>query len=217
MDSPPTNIQYNDSIKIAILGNSGVGKTCIINRFSNNKYKEDHDSTLAANYQQKFIIKGEKTLKLDLWDTAGQEKYYSLSKFFYKSAYIVIFVYDITVKESFEAIKNIWYSDVKKFGEKYQVLAVVGNKSDLYEKEEVDEEMARAYAEEINATFMLVSAKTGNNINYLFDTVVNNYLGEEFQPKAQEMIEKDLETKSGNKKIRKGDRRAKKSKKGWRC
>ena len=194
------NIENIENIKIAILGNSGVGKTCIINRFAKNEFNPETDSTISASYQQKYMLKNGKRYQLDLWDTAGQEKYYSLSKYFYKNAYIVILVYDITNKDSFEAIKNIWYIDIKKFGEKYQVLALVGNKADLYENEEVDEEMAREYAEKINATFMQVSARSGNNIEYLFETLLCVYLGE-FQTKAKEMINEKKMIKSGTKKL----------------
>ena len=192
-----------ENIKIALLGNSGVGKTCIINRYIKKEFTEGINSTVGANYQQKVITVGNKTVQLDLWDTAGQEKYRSLGKHFYKNAYIIIFVYDITVKQSFQAIKDIWYDDIKKFGEKYSVLALVGNKSDLYEKEEVEESVARAYAKEIDATFMYVSAQNGNNIDNLFEKVVRVYFGEDFQPKVQEMINEKRESLAGNMKLKK--------------
>ena len=177
-----------ESIKVVLLGNSGVGKTCITNRYINDEFNKDSESTNGASYQQKMVTIGNKTVQLDLWDTAGQEKYRSFGKLFYKNAYIIIFVYDITVKETFNAIKEVWYDEVKKNGEKYTIFALVGNKSDLYEKEEVNEKKARAYAKEIGATFMLVSAQNGSNINNLFDMVVNLYLGDDFQPKVQEII-----------------------------
>ena len=205
-----------DNIKIALLGNSGVGKTCIINRYIKNEFKAENESTIGANYQQKVISRNGKTLQLDLWDTAGQEKYRSLGKHFYKNAYIVIFVYDISVKESFTAIKDIWYNDIKTFGEKYSVFAVVGNKSDKFEEEDVDENLARAYAKEINAIFMLVSAQNGSNIENLFDAVVDAYLGPEFQPKAKEMIAEKEENTSGNVQIKKNDDQNEK-KKGCGC
>ena len=175
-----------ENIQITLLGSCGVGKTCITNRFIKNEFKETR-STPGANYQQKIITRGDKIVQLDIWDTAGQDRFNSL-RFYYKDAYIIIFVYDITHKGTFEDIKTNWFDGVKKYGEKYSVLAIVGNKSDLYENEDVDESMARAYAEEIGATFMLVSAQNGSNIDYLFDTVVELYFENDFQPKAQEMI-----------------------------
>ena len=107
----------------------------------------------------------------------SSERYRSLIKHFYKDANIICLVYDITRTESFENLKNIWYNNIKSYGEKYEVLAIVGNKSDLYEKEEVEEKEARNYAESIGATFMLTSAKYGDCIQLLFDTLIRQYIG----------------------------------------
>ena len=147
------------SVKIALLGNAGVGKTSIIQRYTSNIFTPGLMSTTGASYSNKIVHLNDTILQLDLWDTAGQEKYRSLGRNFYRDAYIIIFVYDITRKESLEGLKEIWYPDLKKFGEKYNILAVVGNKSDLYEKEEVNEDEARAFANEIQAEFDTVSAK----------------------------------------------------------
>ena len=179
-----------ENVKISLIGNSGVGKTCIILRYTNENYSENTVSTQGANYSPKTININGKNIQLDIWDTAGQEQYRSLGRHFYKDSYIVILVYDITNKESFEDLKNIWYDDIRKCGEKYTVLAVVGNKSDLYEKEAIPEEEARKYAKEINALFMLVSAKNGNNINLLFENLINKYLDKDFQAHVEEMSTK---------------------------
>ena len=181
------NEQKPVSIKITLIGNSGVGKTCIIRRYSLNDYVENPTSTTGGNYSSKFVeINGQK-YQLDLWDTAGQERYRSLTKHFYKDAYIIVLVYDITKQDTFEELKSIWYPNVLQMGEKYTVLAVVGNKSDLFEDEEVKEEEARKYTESIGATFMQVSAKNGDNIELLFDTLVRKYLGPEFMANLEKM------------------------------
>ena len=144
-----------------------------------------------ASYSHNVLeIDGNKSIQLELLDTAGQEKYRSLGRHFYKDSYIVCLVYDISYPQSFEDLKEKWYKDLKSYGEKYTVLAVVGSKSDCYENEEVKEEVAREYAKSIGATFMLTSAKTGDNINNLFETLVRQYLGPEFTKKVQE-IKKD--------------------------
>ena len=179
--------QTVDSIKITLLGSSGVGKTCIIKRYTEGSFEENSTSTSGASYSQKALEIGDKTVNLDLWDTAGQEKYRSLGRHFYKDAYIVCLVYDITNANSFQDLKEKWYNDLKSFGEKYTVLAVVGSKSDCYEKEEVKEEEAREYAKSIGATYMLTSAKSGDNIEALFENLVRQYLGPEFTKKVVEM------------------------------
>jgi len=173
-----------ESIKIAFLGSCGVGKTCIAQRYINNIFKENYIST-TASYLQKIITRNNKYYQLDIWDTAGQEKYRALGKNFYKDAFIVIIVYDITRNDSFDELKKIWYPDVLQYGEKKPILAVVGNKCDLYEEKEiVDEDEARKFAEEINAKFMIVSAKSNINIQNLFSDLIDLYFDSKFQNKV---------------------------------
>ena len=176
-----------DSVKITLLGSAGVGKTCIISRYTYDSFDQNSVSTDNVNYSQKILIINGKTIKLDIWDTAGQERYRALGKHFYRDSYIVCLIYDITRLDSFEDLKNIWYEDLKTFGEKYTVLAVVGNKSDCYEQEKVNEEKAREFAKEIGAIFRLTSAKDGVGINELFDDLIKLYLDTEFAPKIEEM------------------------------
>ena len=134
---------------------------------------------------------------LDIWDTAGQEKYRSMGKMFYKDAYIVLFVYDITNIGSFTELKNVWYKELMNTGEKHAVLAVVGNKTDLFENEQVNEEEARNWAKEIGAIFGLVSAKTGDCINALFENVIKKYLSPDFIVQ----INNEKRNKGGSQKI----------------
>ena len=198
-----------DSVKITLLGSSGVGKTCIIKRYTEGSFEENCQSTSGASYSQKPLVIENKPIKLDLWDTAGQEKYRSLGRHFYRDSYIVCLVYDITNSKSFEELKSKWYNDLKTFGEKNNILAVVGSKSDCYENEVVKEEEAREYANSIGAVFMLTSAKTGANIDLLFDTLIRQYLGPAFTKKVQEMKQDKGEVK----KVTKNSVDQKKSKK----
>ena len=175
----------SESIKITLLGNPGVGKTCIIARYIEGTYNENSSSTIGANYSQKTLMRGEREINLDIWDTAGQEKYHSLGKHFYKDSHIVCLVYDITSQESLTALKNIWYPDLKKYGEEYTITAVVGSKCDLYENEDLaDENEAKAFANEIKATFFLTSAKSGDGIDKLFNTLTDKYLGDDVLKKV---------------------------------
>ena len=183
-DEPP-------SIKITLLGNPGVGKTCIISRYIDNVFNENNASTIGANYSEKIINKKGKEYQLDIWDTAGQEKFHSLGKHFYKDSYVVCLVYDIVNQESLDALKSVWYPDLQKYGEKYAVLAVVGNKNDLYERDDVvSDEEAKAFAKEINATFMLTSAKSGDGIEKLFDILKNEILND---PKFADILKRKSE------------------------
>lgn len=176
------------SIKITLIGNPGVGKTCIISRYIDNVFEENLTSTIGANYTEKTITKNNQEYQLDIWDTAGQEQFQSLGKHFYKDSYIVCLVYDITNQESLDSLKSIWYPNLKKFGEKYTVLAVVANKSDLYENDDLaNESQAKEFANEINGIWMSTSAKSGDGIDKLFSTLVDKYLTPEFNGKVKEM------------------------------
>ena len=208
--------QKADSIKIVLIGNSGVGKTCISQKYVNEKYTEQVGSTIGASYFQKFILIDGKPLKLDIWDTAGQEKYRAMGKMFYKDAYIVLFIYDITDKKSFIELKNIWYKELKTSGEKKTVLAVVGNKSDLFLNEQVNEDEAKKWANEIDAIFGLVSAKTGDCINLLFENVVRKYLSPDFVAEINKEKKNKGEKIQINNKNNKIDNKEKKGRK-WFC
>jgi small GTP-binding protein len=175
------------SIKITLIGNPGVGKTCIISKYLDNVFEENSSSTIGANYTEKVIKKNNKEYQLDIWDTAGQEQFQSLGKHFYKDSYIVCLVYDITSQESLDSLKEIWYPNLRKFGEKYTVLAVVANKSDLYETDDLaNEKQAKEFANEIKGIWMSTSAKTGDGIDKLFDTMVDKYLNPEFNAKVSQ-------------------------------
>jgi small GTP-binding protein len=107
--------------KVVLLGESGVGKTCIIARFINNTFEENLISTTGASYAGKtmtFDEFGGKSIKFEIWDTAGQEKYRSLTKIFYKDAGAAILVYDITRKESFDELQKYWLNQIKDFAPK---------------------------------------------------------------------------------------------------
>ena len=173
-------------IKVILLGDSGVGKTCIINRYINDEFNPNSKTTLGSNASSKVIKRGQVSYILNLWDTTGQEKYHSITNLFIKGSNIVILVYSIDLLESFKGL-DYWYKSVQeKLGGNKYVLAIVGSKSDLIknEEEEVSEEEAKKFAEEKNAIFKLVSSKEDpEGINNLFNTLLDelikkNYLNE---------------------------------------
>jgi len=166
----------SESIKIVLIGESGVGKTSIISQFVNQVFQEDVESSSSGTYNSKTLIyDNNKVLKLEIWDTAGQEKYRSLASMFYKEASAAILVYDITRKDSFEQIQQYWASQIKENSPSNIILALCGNKSDLIEEEKVDEEEARNYAKEINAIFYPTSAKNDSGITDLFLQIAKKY------------------------------------------
>ena len=157
-ESIDTEENLENQIKIILLGNSGVGKTNLINIAIGVSFNEDEKTTTASSFSVKKIILNRQEYRINLWDTIGQEQFRQLTKIFFNNSKIVIFVYDITNKDSFEALPS-WKKDVEEqLGDDY-IKGVVANKSDLYLEEEVPTEEGQEYANNIEAKFLLVSAK----------------------------------------------------------
>jgi small GTP-binding protein len=168
-----------ESFKVVLVGESGVGKTSIITQFIDQTFQEDQQSTTGGTFSTKSVKCGNnKTLKFEIWDTAGQERYRSLTKMFYKDANAAILVYDITRKDSFEQLKLYWAEQIKECPENI-ILVIAANKSDLFQKEEVDEEEARKLASDLGAIFVGTSAKQVESINQLFIEIAKKYTGSE--------------------------------------
>jgi small GTP-binding protein len=205
-----------ETLKIVIIGESGVGKTSIISQFIDQIFQKDQQSTIGGTFSTKTIKCGNgKILKLEIWDTAGQERYRSVTKMFYKDANAAILVYDITNKFSFEELQNYWMEQVKESSPKNTILAVVANKSDLIEYEQVDEEVARQFAKDNNAFFSVTSAKDTAQVDSLFLEIAKKYSGsdtaltleekdeeEEYRKIRKESVKitKETQVKSGGKK-----------------
>ena len=168
----------NITCKVVLVGDAGVGKTSIIQRYLSNTYSENLPSTSTASYSYKVIEykKYNKSISFDIWDTAGQEIYRSIAKNFYVNASIGILVYDIRNKLTFESIKNYWHKQLKDSGEEKMVIGIAGNKSDLFEDEEVSEKEAENFAQSVGAIFQLTSCKNNVGIDDLFEKCGEKYL-----------------------------------------
>ena len=168
-----------NEIKIIILGSVGVGKTCIITRYKTGKFLEDIPPTQGSNYVQIIKNINNKNYIFNFWDTAGQEKYNSLTQSFTKNSQIVILVYSIVDKKSFEAL-DFWLDLVKKEnGDTGYTLGVAGNKSDLYQDSKVPDIKGKEYAEKIGAIWKSTSAKEDSkSIEELINELTENYIRE---------------------------------------
>ena len=182
------------------MGDTGVGKTSLVNRYIKNTFIEGVIPTIGVEFACKIVeTKDKSKLKVQIFDTAGQEKYRSLTKFFYKDAAAVILVYDVTREESFENLKNYWYNQLKENCDKNVVLGVVGNKCDLFEDEKVTENDAREFADKIGAIFELTSAQNNTGITEIFQEIGNKYLDPNFQQRIKQVEkEKTEEGKAQN-------------------
>ena len=185
-------------VKVVLLGESGVGKSSIIKQYVDHTFNPDIDPSMSSKYISKEIeIKNtDKKLKFNLWDTAGQEKYRSLVKIFYKDSPFIILVYDITSKFSFDNLRTYWYEEVKNNCLSNVIFAIVGNKNDLYECSQVPEEEARQWADSVNAIFQLTSAKSNSGIDLLFQNLAKKFFDPKYDyRKDDEEAKKNYEKK----------------------
>ena len=163
-------------VKTIFLGESGVGKTNLIRAAIDEAFDENTQTTNLTSSFEKSVKLDNKYYSLKLWDTIGQEKFRTMTKIFYKGAKIVIFVYDITKKKTFEELEY-WVNEVKSSLGEEPICALVGNKCDLVEEEEVDENAARDYAFNKELKFKIVSAKTNPKDFQLFlDELLKDYI-----------------------------------------
>ena len=174
--------------KVVLVGESGVGKTSIIKQFTAHNFDPDCQASISSQFSSKVVNINDtkKAIRFDLWDTAGQEKYRSLAKIFYKDARIIMFVYEITSKKSFEGLQNYWYQQVNSCCLPNVIFALVGNKSDLYNNSEVEEKEASDWADSIGAIFQTTSALSNTGIDVLFDNVGKKFLNPDFNYKKDE-------------------------------
>lgn len=158
--------------KVVLIGESGVGKTCIMAQFISNKFDPDSITNSTAQFFLKNLeMPDGKILTFHFWDTAGQEKYRSLAKIFYKDANVVILVYDITNSKTFNIMKEYWYEQVHNYGKKDVIYAIAANKSDMYEERQVTDDEGENFAKKIGGIFSSTSAKDDVGINQLFDEI----------------------------------------------
>lgn len=154
-------------IKVCLLGDSGVGKSSLLLRFVNDRFDPNSTATIGASFMSKTFSFGEQSFRYQIWDTAGQERYKALAPMYYRGSHAAIFVYDITVENTFESLKR-WVKELRQYGPSNVILAVAGNKCDLLDGREVDKSVGEAYAKSINAVFVEVSALTAHNVNEMF-------------------------------------------------
>jgi Ras-related protein Rab-6A len=167
MGDESMNVEDVLKYKMIFIGDQSTGKSCILNRFANNQFDEHYQATIGLDFQSKNILIKDQDVRLLLYDTAGQEKFRSLIPMYIRESHIVLFVYDITRKESFDSIPK-WFSDVLDIKSNEAVFVLIGNKIDLENERKVSFEQGKKFADEKNIIFGEVSAKTGDGFEILF-------------------------------------------------
>ena len=193
-----------NEIKVILLGDCGVGKTNIISRYINDEFKDSILSTSGANYVVKSIDLDGKNYQLNIWDTAGQEAYRSVTKMFIQDSQILILCYSIIEHKTFEDL-DFWYNLAIEIVGKDIILGIAGNKSDLFEIEKVKDSEGKNYAKSHNAIFKLISAKEDKkSIDLLFEELLREYIKKtndnEINGRKSVKIDENTSKKGNNKK-----------------
>ena len=165
---------YEDTVyKVLLLGDSSVGKTCFLLRYCDRTFQEAHLSTIGLDYRLKSMtLNNEKNIKLQIWDTAGQDRFRALTKNYYKGANGIILIYDISTTQTFENVK-VWINQIKEEANANVIIYLVGNKIDLpKDKRTVSEEEGQKLVDEYKFLFKEASAKEGTNVNEIFQELV---------------------------------------------
>ncbi|XP_063901231.1 ras-related protein Rab-2-like isoform X2 [Zophobas morio] len=154
---------YTYLFKYIIIGDTGVGKSCLLLQFTDKRFQPEHDLTIGVEFGARIIALEGKQYKLQIWDTAGQESFRSITRSYYRGAACALLVYDISRRETFNHL-NTWLSDVKQYASNNMVIMLVGNKCDMHPQRKVSKEEAETFAKEHGLYFMETSAKTTENV-----------------------------------------------------
>ena len=159
--------EYDYLFKLLLIGDSGVGKSCLLLRFADDTYTESYISTIGVDFKIRTIDLEGKTIKLQIWDTAGQERFRTITSSYYRGAHGIIIVYDITDKDSFTNVKQ-WLTEIDRYACENVNKLLVGNKSDLADKRRVSTDEAKAFADELGMKCLETSAKESTNVEQSF-------------------------------------------------
>ena len=158
--------------KIVLVGDSGVGKTNLLTRFSKNEFSLESKTTIGVEFATKTITtENGKTIKAQIWDTAGQDRYRAIASSYYKGAVGALLVYDITKQKSFENIEK-WLKELRDHGAEHMCTMLIGNKSDLANDRQVATEDAASYAEKEQMALLETSALDSSNVTTAFECVI---------------------------------------------
>ncbi|ORY57718.1 GTP-binding protein ypt1 [Leucosporidium creatinivorum] len=164
------NPDYDLLFKLLLIGDSGVGKSCLLLRFADDTYTESYISTIGVDFKIRTIELEGKTVKLQIWDTAGQERFRTITSSYYRGAHGIIVVYDVTDADTFSNVKQ-WLQEIDRYACEGVNKLLVGNKSDLTNKKVVEYSVAKEFADTISVSMLETSAKNATNVEQAFLTM----------------------------------------------
>ena len=173
-------MSYSYLFKYIVIGDTGVGKSCLLLQFTDKRFRPDHDLTIGVEFGARLISLDGKQIKLQIWDTAGQESFRSITRSYYRGATGALLVYDVSRRDTFEHLSG-WLEEARQNGNNNMVIMLIGNKCDL-EVREVSKEEGQKFAAKHGLIFLETSAKTAQNVEEAFlttarkiyDNILNN-------------------------------------------
>jgi Ras-related protein Rab-5C len=162
-------------MKLVLVGNTNVGKTCIAKVATNGGFADDSVPTLGASYVSKLVRIDNMEVRLQIWDTAGQERYRGMTPMYFRGAHEAVIAYSITDQESFDGVDS-WVGSLRENADPEIILFLVGNKCDLEEQRVISSDTGQGKAKELSAVFYEVSAKTGDRVEELFTDLAKIFL-----------------------------------------
>ena len=170
-----SQLEYDYLFKYLIIGNSGVGKSCLLIRFTDDKYEEGYVTTIGVDFKIKTLIIEGKSVKLQIWDTAGQERFRNIVSTYYKGGHGIMMVYDITDLESFRYLDS-WLKEIEKNASKNVYKILVGNKNDMEKERKVSFEKGMEFADLHGMKFFETSAKENKNVEEAFKEMTKDII-----------------------------------------
>jgi len=185
MSSAIDELNYDYIFKILLVGDSGVGKSCLLLRYTDNSFSETFISTIGVDFKIKTILVDGKTVKLQIWDTAGQERFKTITSSYYRGSDGIFIVYDITDPVSFNNLR-VWLNEIDRYMGKggYKVL-LVGNKADQVSSRAVQTAEAEEYASQLGCEFFETSAKENSNVEEIFEALSRSLKGAKIKETVQ--------------------------------
>jgi Ras-related protein Rab-1A len=165
-------IDYDFLFKMLIIGNSGVGKSCLLLRFADDVFRHNYTLTIGVDFKIRKLDMESKSVKLQIWDTAGQERFRTITKAYYRGCNGIVVVYDITDRESIDQVQH-WMSEIDVHASPDVCRLLVGNKADLIDKRAVEKDEGNALARQHGIPFIETSAKDSSNVERMFTTMAS--------------------------------------------
>ncbi|KAJ8495006.1 hypothetical protein ONZ51_g1953 [Trametes cubensis] len=161
---------YDYLFKLLLIGDSGVGKSCLLLRFAEDAFTDSYLSTIGVDFKIRTIELDGKTVKLQIWDTAGQERFRTIAAAYYRGAHGIIMVYDVTEMGKSQTFTNVkgWLQEIEKYASETVKKLIIGNKSDLVERKVVEYSLAKEFADSLSIPFIETSAKNSTNVEEAF-------------------------------------------------